>query len=709
MKQTLCLGMLVCGALAAANLPQPKFAARRDYTSATGFVAVADVNGDGIPDVVTAYETAIYTLLGNGDGTFRDGPAGIPGGGHSVNALVPIDLNGDGKLDLVVASDNGIGICFGNGDGSFQPAIYYTAKGGGPGSIAVGDFNRDQIPDVVMVNASGIILYSGKGGGVFAQGVFTPIAPNGASLGATIVAADFNQDGKLDLALSVGYDLKPGERGFVLLFGNGDGTFQKPAFHATAGVWPQWLATADLNRTGRADIVAYGGAATAYIFLNNGMGQFSAPTQSSLPGTQAGQFAIGDVNGDHIPDLVSSSGYVALGLGKAQFAPAVNYPVAYHSDYVTLGDLRGNGRLDVVTGEDYGNNNAVSVLLNKGNGTFQDGAWTPVTDSLNCGAAADFNGDGKADLAVLAANGIDLLLGTGKASAPYVPGTTLAVSGAGCPFSGDVNGDGIPDLLVWSSELKGVAVFLGNGDGTFQMTSVVPATSFYNLVLADFNRDGKVDLALSSNQLALGNGDGTFQAPQPFAAHPPEPGFNWIAAGDLNSDGWIDLFATTASRDGSGAIFVLLNNQKGGFGESAFSQGDSVSGVTLADLNRDGNLDAVVVEDTAAVDVYMGDGHGSFQLLTGGIPYPGNGTSIPLIGDVNGDGIPDVLLAADGSIGVALGQGNGTFSTPVVWGAGSNVRQIFLENLHGQSAKAGMADVVAPDNGGVLVLINTTK
>lgn len=250
MKKGVCLSILFCGVLGAANIPQAEFAARRDYTSATGFVAIADVNGDGIPDVVTAYDTGIATLLGNGDGTFRDGPESVAGGDHYVNALVPIDLNGDGKLDLVAASDNGIGICFGNGDGSFQPAIYYTAKDAFSGNIVAGDFNGDNIPDVVMVDPAGLTLYAGKGGGVFEQGVFTPIEPSGASLAAAIVAADFNEDGKLDIAVSFGYDLKIGQTGFILLFGNGDGTFQKPVFHGTAE-WPQWLATGDLNRTGR--------------------------------------------------------------------------------------------------------------------------------------------------------------------------------------------------------------------------------------------------------------------------------------------------------------------------------------------------------------------------------------------------------------------------------------------------------------------------
>jgi len=134
---------------------------------------------------------------------------------------------------------------------------------------------------------------------------------------------------------------------------------------------------------------------------------------ASLPGDE---FAIGDVNGDGIPDLVSSSGYVALGLGEAKFAPPVFYPVESSgtSVNVVLADLHKKGLTDIVAGQ----NLAVTVLLNHGNGTFEDGGWTSVPGSSNCGAAADFNGDGKSDLAVLTSQGITVLLGTGNGSAP---------------------------------------------------------------------------------------------------------------------------------------------------------------------------------------------------------------------------------------------------------------------------------------------------
>jgi len=542
------LSLMCCGALAAA-ITLPKFLARRDYP-APGYVAVADVNGDGIPDVITVSDHGIETLLGIGNGTFRVGPSTKPGNEIGYFQVAALDLNGDGKIDLIISQGGGIEVCFGNGDGTFQPGIVY---GPGGGYFAVGDFNGDGIPDVAVPGSSGIWLYIGKGGGVFNTGVLVTSVPNSATGNVPLAVADFNGDGNLDLA--VAYRTNGVQvNGFIVLFGNGNAAFQTPVFYG--GSSPSWLVADDLNGDGHPDIVASG----AYIYLNNGQGGFSAPTLASLPGPE---FAIGDVNGDHIPDLVSDTGYVAIGLGNGTFAPPVSYAVPSSETYdnVVLAALRKNGPNDIVTG----NLNGTSVLLNAGKGKFIDGETVSVPGSGNCGAAADFNGDGKPDLAVPTTDGIVILLGTGKATAPYTTGRTIAVSGPGCPITGDLNGDGIPDLLLGASGLGGVGAYLGKGDGTFTLAGVIPVGPATNLVLGDFNHDGIPDFADSSNELALGNGDGTFQAPVPIIASPPT-GFGWIAAGDLNNDGFSDLVAT-ASVNGvpTDSFYVLLNNQMGGF------------------------------------------------------------------------------------------------------------------------------------------------
>jgi hypothetical protein len=229
--------------------------------------------------------------------------------------------------------------------------------------------------------------------------------------------------------------------------------------------------------------------------------------------------------------------------------------------------------------------------------------------------------------------------------------------------------------------------------------------------LGDFNHDGKLDFATSGNLLALGNGDGTFQTPVTFA---PDlyGGFTNIAAGDLNGDGWTDLVVT---QDTDSFIYVLLNNQQGGFTVTKIVAKDGESlidptQIVLADLNGDGNLDIVTGSSYGGVAIYLGDGKGNFtysaQLV---IPTGVGGGSVVWVSDVNGDGIPDLVVtqAEIGTVGVFLGKGDGTFHTPYYVGAGPSPGDILLENLHGQPASCGMPDIVAPDvTGGVSVLIN---
>jgi len=693
----LCLLSLSCLGALASGLTQPRFLARRDYPSAPGYVAVADVNGDGIPDVVSSSGTGVHTLLGNGNGTFRVGPTTNPGGVLG-GQIVAIDLNGDGFADLIIPLGDGIEVCFGNGDGTFQSGVLYGPGGGQ--YLTVGDFNGDGVTDVAVPSDGGVYLFLGKGGGVFSTGVLIPVS---STTDGNLAAADLNGDGNLDLAVALRHT--PND-GFAVLFGNGDGTFQSPVYHS--GPSSTWVATSDLTGNGHTDVVITAGG-TAYIYLNNGHGIFSAPSTTPLPGPE---FAIGDVNRDGIPDLVSDQGYVAIGVGNATFAPLVYYPVEgtdLGDNYfnVVLADLHKNGVTDIVAGEQ----GATSVLLNTGKGAFSDGEFTSVPGSGNCAAAADFNGDGKPDLAVPTTAGVVILLGTGKASAPYTTGTTIPLSGPGCPISGDVNGDGIPDILLGANSLGGVGVYLGNGAGTFALASVIPVGPATNLVLGDFNGDGIMDFADSSNELAIGNGDGTFQPPVPIIANPPT-GFGWIAAGDVNNDGYTDLLATEDINSVPGAgFYVLLNNKTGSFTLTTVKDGRFPFSIMLADLDGDGNLDAVNTEfGLGTASVYLGNGQGGFNLIQKNIPFPfGDGNVFPAqIGDVNGDGIPDLLLPSTDSITIALGTGKGTFLTGPTVGAGPGEGQILLESLHGRST--GFPDLVAPDaSGGVWVLLNFTK
>jgi len=703
MRRTLLLTAYLLAAMASTGLARAgaaKFYARRDYPIVGTAIAVADTNGDGIPDLIE--DACIRVWLGNGDGTFRQGPSSPSTPIIFSTAMIPIDLNGDGNVDVVISGsleNNGWGIAvrFGNGDGTFQPAIEYPVGSTSEdiGDAVIGDFNADGIPDVATVGHSGIWLFLGAGEGVFNPGVLA-YSFSGAS--GAIAGSDLNGDGKLDLVVTT-------TAGFSVFMGNGDGTFQAPESFVTSAEGLS-VAIADLNQDGHPDIaLAVNSTDYIYIYLGNGAGGFSGPTFAYLGGY--GDIAIGDVNGDGIPDLVDDYVAVAFGNGDGTFQPPSQYAVGGPGSYsLVLADLKRDGRIDIVTQD----SNWASVLLNNGKGKYIDGILSPSAGKAfyDCGTSADYNGDGKPDLATCDEQGIVVLFGTGQANSPFTIGPTTPLSNVIALLSGDLNNDGIPDLLVSVSTAQGgsgsILAYLGNGDGTFRQASSVALSSNVMATLGDFNHDGKLDFATAGNLLALGNGDGTFQTPVPIIPNlPTGTSFTNVAAGDLNNDGWSDLVLTDSYGT---SMYVLVNNRHGGFHQSVISLGGGGQ-ATFADLNGDGNQD-VVVGSASTAYIYLGDGKGGLKYKGEIKAFLGDGSPAPaLVADLNGDGIPDIGIIAIFSTGIFLGNGDGTFKSPYYIGTGA-ASALLAENLHGQPASAGMPDIVVP-GASALTLINTTK
>jgi hypothetical protein len=189
MRRTLILA--TAAVACAANQPpafgsQPTFFARREYVG-YGQLWVADVNGDKIPDVLSYSAGDAATLLGNGNGTFRAGPSSNVG---VVGVAAAADLNGDGLLDLVVAGQPypsetwGVGVSLASPGGTFQPAVFYpTGADSQLGSVVLGDFNGDGLTDAVAVAEDGIWFFPGKGGGILGSGVLTPLSGLGLYMG----------------------------------------------------------------------------------------------------------------------------------------------------------------------------------------------------------------------------------------------------------------------------------------------------------------------------------------------------------------------------------------------------------------------------------------------------------------------------------------------------------------------------------------------
>ena len=437
------------------------------------------------------------------------------------------------------------------------------------------------------------------------------------------------------------------------------------------------------------------------------------------------------------------------------------------------GDLNGDGKLDVVLASECATNNCsngvVTVLLGKGDGTYQAPVTYATGEETESVALRDVNGDGKLDiLATSSCNSdcssgaVNVLLGNGDGTfQPAVAYNTGAADSLALAV-GDVNGDGKLDLLVVdacssnNSCTNGIlSVLLGNGDGTFQ-TAVNYASGGQSpqaIAIADVNGDGKLDVAITNEcasnsdcssgfvSLLLGNGDGTFQN----AVNSGSGGVyaDSVAIGDVNGDGHADLVVANRCNNSSncsyGTVGVLLGNGDGTF-QSALqyaSGGLYAQSLALVDLNADGKPDVVVsnqcqsnsgCQDGASTSVLLGNGDGTFRLsasYTSGSSDSGEleGPSITnvMVGDVNGDGLPDVLVTNscdgssvcnNGSVSVLLGYGDGTLQAGVIYSpAGSEAHGLATADVNGD----GKPDILVAsqcasnsncNNGAVSVLLN---
>ncbi len=370
-------------------------------------LAVADLNGDGNPDLVMANcgEGSVGVLLGNSDGTFS---TAVPysSGGFQPPSVAIADVNGDGRPDLVVANncpegdncaDGAVGVLFGNGDGTFQTVVTYGSGGYWATSVAVADVNGDGRPDIVVTNRCasstqcglgtvGVLLNNGDGS---FQAAVT--YGSGGYWATSVVVADVNGDGKPDLLAASLYEDRSDKHGVAsVLLGNGDGTFKKAVPYGTGGQLAEWIAVADIDGDGRPDLlVSNSGSDDVGVLLGNGDGTFKKAVAYDSGSIGLISVAVADVNGDGKPDLVvaecANSGCaneglvgVLLGKGDGTFQTVVTYGSGGTGPYsVVIADVNRDGKPDLMVTD--ANTSSVGVLIN----TTLSPTTTTLTSSLN--------------------------------------------------------------------------------------------------------------------------------------------------------------------------------------------------------------------------------------------------------------------------------------------------------------------------------------
>ena len=361
----------------------------------------------------------------------------------------------------------------------------------------------------------------------------------------------------------------------------------------TGGANPFAVAAGDLNGDGNLDLVApdfQGGCVD--VLLGNGDGSFQAAQAFSTgPDSFPRDLAVGDLNGDGILDIVTADSggnavSVLLGNGDGSFQAPVIYPVGGAAYRVVLGDFAGNGTLDVVAVDP--DHNGISILLGNGDGTFQPAVHYAAGPEPTSVTAGDFYGDGILDLAVTntSTNRVTLLRGNGDGT--FRPGGSLAVGrGPVAVAAGHLLGEGNLDLVVADRAGNDVSVWTGNGDGTFRSAgryAVGPGLS--RVALADLTGDGVLDLVMTNSATAnsavtvfLGNGDGTFSPAMPLAAGTFPTG---LAVGDFRNSGTPDVAVTNDGQDGT--VSLLANGANPGFDHVATLAPDFVTAGEPASL-----------------------------------------------------------------------------------------------------------------------------
>jgi hypothetical protein len=594
---------------------------------------------------------------------------------------------------------------------SFNTSL--SASSGSPVALAIGDVDGDGDLDVVAPRAyanGGFVLLRNEGGGRFGEPV--TYAGNGGDA-AGIVLADFNGDGRLDVALTDSDALTTGNT-VSLYFGNGtSSTFasRQPVSLGTGTVVPVGIVAADFDGDGDMDLAVAGygyvGAGSSVLLLrNNGNGTFAAPV--SFP-SAAGPYdlAVGDLTGDGRPDLViAHQDYrvtVLANNGAGGFAAPVVYS-GLGDNYagplfasVALGDVDRDGDLDVLYGNTRtwdGNTGHIVQLRNNGAGVLTRAADIPLV-LYSAGpadvVAADLNGDGAVDILAAAydgraADGVYIIQNDGAGN--FGPATlypagqiTSAVAAA------DLNGDGRVDVLTADSYSNAVTVRYNPGSGPFPILAdefVAYGQVFQDA--ADVDGDGDLDLFTSGPHPSAAGGvilrnDGTGHFPNKTEIQNGQDGVTAGVLRDLNGDGRPDLLFNNANTSSQYDFFTAMNNGDGTFGAPRrwVVRSAGWGAVDAFDLDGDGDLDVVDMEALGAPNIPDGrffialnNGDGTFQTPYSYDLLPGRPDGV-VAGDFNHDGHLDLAMTNQGAYGfdtrvfIVLGHGNGTFDPPIVY------------------------------------------
>lgn len=637
--------------------------------------------------VPMAGQSSLAVLFGAGDGNFQP-PLNLPLSAPATFAGIA-DFTGDGRPDIVVSSVT-IVVIPGNADGTFGTPVDTGISGR---ILGLGDFNGDGKQDLLMLTAqSGVASVSAllsRGNGGF---LTTPSYAIGESgFDPDVAWGDFNRDGLQDIAVLARVSSPPPgtfERLTVLL-GQSNGTFRSVA-NAVDSTVVRLYCSGDFTGDGRPDLIV-GGNIPAMLMAGNGDGTFQTGAAAGIFIEQYAIVSAADLNGDAISDLIFSGSTtgVFLGAGNGTFLPLVQLFVGPQTSPVSippiLSDLDGDRKLDLILGN--GAYDTVSVTLGNGDGSFETISVLEGPSPLSTPIAGDFNNDGIPDLLAGSSDSLVTFLGNGDGT--FQNGIAGDYTSPARLAAADFNGDGKLDVAILGQIALPLRIQLGNGDGTFRTAAALNlGNSLRDLAVGDFNHDGNPDIAVmglyapGTLWILPGNGDGSLGAPVATSlARAP----SIFTVADFNGDGFSDLAVKYADEFGAATVAVLLSRGDGTFETPLlYPRGDQPQALVTADLNADGKTDLIIPDGFESVAVLLGNGDGTFRpessYRTGVVPMSAAVT------DINRDGKPDLVVANRGQsdLSMFLGNGDGTFQPPFFIGPAGEAMAIADFNSDGR-------------------------
>lgn len=634
----------------------------------------------------------------------------LSGDGYGVASA---DFNGDGLKDLAISASgfpnpDNVSVFINKGNNSFFAAAIYTLVGIYPAWITSADFNNDGKPDLATAcNSTGevsVLINTGTGTFLPAVNYWTSSWPS------NIISNDFNNDGNVDIVTS-----NSASSDISVFFGSGTGTFS-PCINYSVSLDPRCLTSADFNNDGFLDIATSNfNSNNVTQLMNDGFGSFSVSSIYTV-GLRPESITAGDFNNDGSADLAvtnysSASVSVLLNNGAGIMTSNLSYPVEINPYAITSGDFDSDGKIDLAITQYY--SREIAILRNTGAGIFAAAKYYASDYNPHCIISTDLNNDTKQDLVVAnISNDASVLINAGNAQ--FMAPLNFSITGN--PFAPamsiiakDFNADGITDLAIATGTAGNeVRVLTGVGNASFAVTGTysINGTDVKELTSGDFNSDGKPDIAAvnySSNNISLLLSTAT-NSFLPVINYPVGNNPNSIHSADFNNDGKLDLAVANWN---SNNIHVKLGNGAGGFTSTVILSLIQPWYLNSADMNGDGNIDLVVTDLAYGnLVVFLGNGSGGF-----GSPITTNifigARMYTAIADLNGDFILDVAVANyySNSVKILLGIGNGSFTVVGNYVTGAGPYNIKATDLNSDSNIDLVIANVNEDN--ISVLMNS--